>query len=733
MEIKLKRLYIKDFNNIDELDLDMDYNVISLYGDTGSGKSSIVEAVQYLFTGSLNNRIVDYVKWGKKEFTIIGEFSVDADNFVYEVKGGKKTEKKLIVNDSEEFINSDATKKMEEFLDSTLLSFIISNQGMSDDVLFVGGAERLQKFKKLFKLDDIMKLIETMKEDKDEIVKEIRDNEVKLETLTNVKYIYQDVFEIVSDIDSLNKTLKSLEEELEVYNNNLSLYNTYVVLKEKYDLDNIKYENIKNKVLIKEHELNNIDNTGILNVLYNEADHNISIDKLNILKLSYSKLESAWLFYNKAQFDIQGIQKQIEENNKIIENNNIERLPRLSFTEDSLIGLSKEIQELNELRIYHKNKYEAIKSGKCPTCYAEYSLDNLKEFEDNSRDFDLAYTSLSKEYGEKVKQLKEYSDRENNNRLKQVKIDQAEKNIGDFNTIMSDLFLVSKPEKDLSDLQIDIENAFKIVEAYDKNKKEYLQYQIQLKDHENKRMLIQNELNLLVKEKDLMLFNDSMVSPVEVNKPKDFDSSQIDIVKKEINIYDQKVKERNNIIDFNNRIKEEERLTIQEILKLENILKDKKYKLTLINESIKVVDKDFTAWLIDKNSEFIKNQMNRFFSKTYNKYEISFENDGKSIEFFYGFDGIKAPINKASGYERQLIGLSFRLAILRLMNSNFFVGDEIDSNSADERSLDLYENILNEDYITQFINITHKSGTQEFLGNINNSIQYELKDGSLVN
>jgi len=733
MEIKLKRLYIKDFNNIDELDLDMDYNVISLYGDTGSGKSSIVEAVQYLFTGSLNNRIVDYVKWGKKEFTIIGEFSVDADNFVYEVKGGKKTEKKLIVNDSEEFINSDATKKMEEFLDSTLLSFIISNQGMSDDVLFVGGAERLQKFKKLFKLDDIMKLIETMKEDKDEIVKEIRDNEVKLETLTNVKYIYQNVFEIVSDIDSLNKTLKSLEEELEVYNNNLSLYNTYVVLKEKYDLDNIKYENIKNKVLIKEHELNNIDNTGILNVLYNEADHNISIDKLNILKLSYSKLESAWLFYNKAQFDIQGIQKQIEENNKIIENNNIERLPRLSFTEDSLIGLSKEIQELNELRIYHKNKYEAIKSGKCPTCYAEYSLDNLKEFEDNSRDFDLAYTSLSKEYGEKVKQLKEYSDRENNNRLKQVKIDQAEKNIGDFNTIMSDLFLVSKPEKDLSDLQIDIENAFKIVEAYDKNKKEYLQYQIQLKDHENKRMLIQNELNLLVKEKDLMLFNDSMVSPVEVNKPKDFDSSQIDIVKKEINIYDQKVKERNNIIDFNNRIKEEERLTIQEILKLENILKDKKYKLTLINESIKVVDKDFTAWLIDKNSEFIKNQMNRFFSKTYNKYEISFENDGKSIEFFYGFDGIKAPINKASGYERQLIGLSFRLAILRLMNSNFFVGDEIDSNSADERSLDLYENILNEDYITQFINITHKSGTQEFLGNINNSIQYELKDGSLVN
>ena len=63
--MKITRLKIKNFKTIKEIDISLDSKVNVITGDTGSGKSSILEAVSYLLTDSLDDKLIEYVRWGQ--------------------------------------------------------------------------------------------------------------------------------------------------------------------------------------------------------------------------------------------------------------------------------------------------------------------------------------------------------------------------------------------------------------------------------------------------------------------------------------------------------------------------------------------------------------------------------------------------------------------------------------------------------------------------------------------
>ena len=69
--------------------------------------------------------------------------------------------------------------------------------------------------------------------------------------------------------------------------------------------------------------------------------------------------------------------------------------------------------------------------------------------------------------------------------------------------------------------------------------------------------------------------------------------------------------------------------------------------------------------------------MNEVFSKAYGKYNITLTKDGKGIDFFYSDGKNKlTSVNMASGFEKQLLSVSFRLALSYLQNLGIFVFDE---------------------------------------------------------
>ena len=54
MTAKIKSIHIKAFRGIPELDIPLDSRSLTIKGDNGTGKSSIVEALEFFFTGGIS-------------------------------------------------------------------------------------------------------------------------------------------------------------------------------------------------------------------------------------------------------------------------------------------------------------------------------------------------------------------------------------------------------------------------------------------------------------------------------------------------------------------------------------------------------------------------------------------------------------------------------------------------------------------------------------------------------
>jgi DNA repair exonuclease SbcCD ATPase subunit len=118
--------------------------------------------------------------------------------------------------------------------------------------------------------------------------------------------------------------------------------------------------------------------------------------------------------------------------------------------------------------------------------------------------------------------------------------------------------------------------------------------------------------------------------------------------------------------------------------------------------------------------------MNEFFTKTYGRYLIDFKKDNKSVHFFYSPDDkIYKSVGVAAGFEKQALSLSFRVALTSIQNLGFYLLDEIDSSAEDENSLNVFENLLNEEY-EQIICVTHKEVSKEYLVNEKEAEVFEM-------
>jgi len=124
--------------------------------------------------------------------------------------------------------------------------------------------------------------------------------------------------------------------------------------------------------------------------------------------------------------------------------------------------------------------------------------------------------------------------------------------------------------------------------------------------------------------------------------------------------------------------------------------------------------------------------MNLFFQKAYSKYTITFQQSKRSLDFFYGYqDMIQAPVEMASGYEKEVLSIAFRVALSSLQNLGLMSLDEIDSFASDEKSMKLFNTLFNESNIEQFFVITHNESSKEMIRNEYNVSAYELNEGKL--
>lgn len=607
----IKKIKIKDFRILKDIDLKFSENVnlIVFSGENGQGKSSIIEAIRYAFTGNLDEKIIDYIREGADEFFIQIVFNEKNIDYDFSVKSNGKETSKVLIFDDKDLRNSEAQEYLNDLLDSKVFDYaVFSMQGETANILFQKPTERLDSIKKIFNVNYLDEKTSSLVEKEKELKKEKEDNSLKLD------YESKSLKE-KQEVPVQKYSLKDIEENLKIE----------LGKKEAYDRLMKEYDNEQENYFRAERDFKKVSENYNNYISYKKDIKSISIEEINDKELENLELEKKDIIKNRM---------------------------------DSQYGL-KELEKKEKLS----------NEGKCPECGGDTKLERGHLV--------LLFENIDKE----KEFIKNYLDKENflENKIRDLKNK------------------ISINEKRKNDYKI-LESKIKLLEDSDIEK-------------------TYNELSSIKKPiapdvKD----NSSEVSLWEKNK------LEHALLEKEIN----RVMELNKNIDKENEEKENTILTLkkrQDVISLE---------LSMIKK-VKKMLKDFTGYLITKGTDFIKIQMNNFFNEVYKgRYNVSYENTGNTINFFYGLpEKQMRSIYLASGFEKALLGISFRVALMEMKKTGILVLDEVDSFADSSKSEFLFKCILSYKNIKQVVIVTHNENSKEFLEN-EGAVFLELKEGVIT-
>jgi len=496
----------------------------------------------------------------------------------------------------------------------------------------------------------------------------------KLKRLFGIEKLKDIVEDIKSDIKSNDDKLIKLETESNVLENR-----TYNFVDE---IDESEIDIIKK----------NIDMLASIQLPeYNEQEHRQSIINYNDLEKKGIVLSNAVKTYNQT---LERIEKLVEKkNNKQQENHTLilKRLPRgEEITEASLQKLQNDLNRIDVDLLQYDKKYSLCLSGKCPECEQEYHAD-IKQIEKNiyQLKFDKAETILVLE--EEMLRRKEIEQIKKDNEKIQFQKERIEKEIKDTEQeIVLLQAQIIKPEEDFNTLQEQMLDLKSVINAHENTKKQY---------------------DVIKKQND------------NIEKQKQENLNKIEIIKTKIE-YAKK---------HNENIRKEREKDTGKFQQLQNNIADLKVENRQLDSVKKVIDKEFSAWIISNGIDFIKKEMNKFFTKTYNRgLIVDIVQDKKGIEFLYGENQESLrTINMASGFEKAILAMSFRFALCQMQNLGIMILDEIDSDASDENSIKLFKMLLTNKDI-QFMIVTHNTQAVDVMEQEYNAKIFNVVKGALI-
>jgi DNA repair exonuclease SbcCD ATPase subunit len=730
--MKINRLYVKNFKNIKEVEIDSFSRINVIVGDNGQGKSSILSALSFVFTGSLEEKMDQYIRWGCDSFEIECNFSHECADYNYEIEVGKCTKRKLVINDAEEFTNSEAVKKLAEIIDPNLtLHSCVSEQGKTTQLLFQTPSARLKTIKEILKYDTIFDAVENIKSDIKVKANEIEKIDVEQNILEARTYTYLDEASLKKEVDSSD----NIEEKLKLQEDIKILFEDNRKKKEQYDVK-VKDYNI---ALNKKKDLD--DKISDINIQINdikvEDEKTFDLTELNSLisskeemQVAKVKYDSDLKNYNEAQSKLSEVSSQIDDLTTKISEIKIERLSACKYNNQSIEDAQSDINKL-KIDLYKKqNELSLAKEGKCSKCGTDLSTKfdtvvlekEVSEIESNISTKTSELSSIKKEiedYNKKVNDQKEKSS------LKKGLIDKIET----LTNLKNDYESKVKPEEFDSEaynkLVEKIQEQNKLKEEIEKNNKLVVEQRNKVNNLNSSLDIYKDELSKLQIEEPKKDFDDSLT----------FDYDEYESLKKKSILKDQKLAEYNKAVEFNEQLKNEEKENKKKIKDNDSLKENISKNISILKDTASILEKDFSSHCIDRSIGFIRDKMNDFFQKTYPKYKVSVKQEKNSVTFFYEDEsiGIEAPCTMASGFEKSLLAVSCRVALCSLQDINLLILDEIDSDANEENSLAMFKALIDQDQFEQYFCITHCELTKEFFESHKDVNVFEILEGELAN
>ena len=338
-----KNLSVEYFRGIADqqtIDFDKKGKIVVLYGENGTGKSSFVNALEYLFKGKLDDltsRTID-----KKQKPEFHHGSADNDweiklefhgnRYALRNSTGQKTDKnlkKLIKNNNSFFKNTSFILNRKK-----ILSFIIASEG-----------ERFESISKLCGFDDVEPIQKTFNQTEKHYKGLLEKNNNELHELETEVLNTINIDDITEIYEKLNENLTKFDKEtisddtdLQDYLDNFDITSEIHLIKRNIDEFNEAYGKLK---------INDLEKC--LSKILHDYDK-LEIESLNLIKQSKNLLNESLNIINSNNMNTCPVCEQ-ELNEEIL--NSITK--KISTFDENLKSFDKQENEINKFKESLKN------------------------------------------------------------------------------------------------------------------------------------------------------------------------------------------------------------------------------------------------------------------------------------------------------------------------------------------------------------------------------------------
>lgn len=338
-----KNLSVEYFRGIADqqtIDFDKKGKIVVLYGENGTGKSSFVNALEYLFKGKLEDltsRTID--KKQKPEFhhgSADNDWEIkltfNGNRYALRNSTGINTDKnlkKLIKNNNSFFKNTSFILNRKK-----ILSFIIASEG-----------ERFESISKLCGFDDVEPIQKTFNQTEKHYKELLETNNNKLHNLETEVLNTINIDDNTKIYEKLNENLTKFDKEtisddtdLQDYLDNFDITSEIHLIKRNIDEFNEAYGKLK---------INDLEKC--LSKILHDYD-NLEIESLNLIKQSKNLLNESLNIINSNNMNTCPVCEQ-ELNEEIL--NSITK--KISTFDENLKSFDKQENEINKFKESLKN------------------------------------------------------------------------------------------------------------------------------------------------------------------------------------------------------------------------------------------------------------------------------------------------------------------------------------------------------------------------------------------
>lgn len=675
---------------MDEAELDLDAPIVVLSGKSGQGKSTVFRAIDLCWTGrKLSDKYTEYIKQGRDAATIDLDAIVGKSPISFHVElhhKGFTPFTREIDYQGKKYKNTDATALIASLDVEYFFEILYMMQGPDSDVVSMSPARRSDYVQRLLNFDFSDKL--------NKIRADLNDAFARRDELNREK----------RDAEVLNEASQKRLEQLKPPT--LTEADVLELKNERLDIER------------------RVDEASKTNDVWNNLNEAIAFQKNKLLSLRESKSS-----LEKEAFEVEVASKSISEKDeqlKSLLSSNLEYLKELNEATKELREydaiLKRFDEELAKLKAAKDSEGEenreiyrwkaSLDEGTCPHCgqkterHARAEL--IKRF---------GTDDIEKLIDDNKSEIAELTNREAEQ--KRDRADSAKKR-----EHWNEVFYQSKQK--VATCEESTERLRKQIEK------------LSVGNYEERLLTLEEK----IKKLDEDLEENGKYLEFKEHELSEIEKVDVDPLKRRIREIDSIIMDRNLALK---RYAEEKKLETEalatraiRIQEIDGEVGKVNADASIKEQALKLIDRGLTNYLVVKTCENLENAMNEQIGVVFQNYRMKLERSKSGVKFFYTKN---ASLDKKSnnswldarmscGFERQLLSVSFRIALCSLYGLPWCMLDECDGAGDPESSEKLYEFILSCGLFDSMFIISHKEEVKELVLDSNaEAIAYEAIDG----